>query len=402
MARFKRLQVGFRVIALVLLVPALVAMVSAQQGSGTEDALDRQAESYADDVGVSVEEAKRRLRLQEEIGELGESLAGNESETFGGLWTEHLPKYRVVVAFTESGAETLSRYDKSSELADAIQVVDVDVTLAALLGVQNAVDASTGRTSVLTESAVIVKDNAVEVYAVDADELEDALDGLGETLPAKVVVKEVEHLSTPAHGSSIHGGEHLSNCTSGFAVQEVIGYEDEVPIHGDMGITTAGHCPDQLSRGSTTLQYEDGDVGGSVDVQWHTAGSAYTVDNVLSFSGSYHLPITSERHRSFQNPGDHVCKYGKTSGFGCGWIVTTSHRPSWGGYSWNNTFIRVRNDNVSLAERGDSGGPWYSGHTAYGTASAWYNRGGVPRPPNEAIYMAINYLTLEDLDLLTD
>lgn len=71
-------------------------------------------------------------------------------------------------------------------------------------------------------------------------------------------------------------------------------------------------------------------------------------------------------------------------------------------YNWNNAWVRVRNPSRSLAGPGDSGGPWYLGNTAYGTLSAYYNRGGYPRPPNEAIYMAINYLSLEDLDLLTD
>ena len=259
-----------------------------------------------------------------------------------------------------------------------------------------------------TESAVIVKDNVVEVYTLDAEELKGALDDAGESIPQKAVIKEVSELSSPAHGSSIHGGEHLIGdnglaCTTGFAIQEVIDYDDDDnPIHGETGISTAGHCDDEQSRGSTPLTHEGGDVGGSVDVQWHTASADYTPDNVISFSGSYHRSITSERHRSFQGAGDFVCKYGWTTGHGCGWIVTTSHRPSWGGYNWDNTWVRVRNDSYSLSAGGDSGGPWYHGNTAYGTTSAWHNRGGVPRPPNEAIYMAINYLTLEDLELLTD
>ena len=153
------------------------------------------------------------------------------------------------------------------------------------------------------------------------------------------------------------------------------------------------------------MTYEDGDIGGSVDVQWHTASSDYTPDNVISFGSSYHRSITSERHRSFQGSGDWVCKYGWTTGQGCGWIVTTSFRLSWKGkngedYNWNNTWVLVRNPSRSLAAGGDSGGPWYLGNTAYGTTSAWHR----PRlgAHHDAIYRAINYLALQDLDLLTD
>jgi len=401
------------VIALALVVPLLVAMGNTQSDAGTDDAFTRDARTYADDTGVTLEEAKRRLRLQEEIGDLRKLLSLEEEETFGGLWTEHSPDYRVVAAFTASGSETLERYQKSAGLAEAIQVKSVDTSLSSLLATQVAADLSSGKTSVSTESAVIVNDNVVEVYTLDEEEFRRALDNAGESLGPKVVVKEVSALSAPAHGSAIHGGEHILDpdnyaCTTGFAVQEVIDYDDDGnPIHGETGITTAGHCHDSQSRGSLALTYEDGDVGGSVDVQWHTAGSDYTPDNVISFGSLYHRSITSERHRSFQGAGDWVCKYGLNTGQGCGWIVTTSFRPSWEGedgedYNWSNTWVLVRNPSRSLAAPGDSGGPWYLFNTAYGTTSASHNPSPHRREPNQAIYMAVNYLSLQDLDLLTD
>ena len=404
MIRSRKVQAGIGMIALALVIPLLVAMGNTQSDAGMDDAFTRDARAYADETEVTLEEAKRRLNLQEEIGNLRKRLAEEEGSTFGGLWTEHSPDYRVVAAFTESGSETLERYQKSAGLAEAIQVKSVDTTLSSLMATQSAADLSSGRTPIATESAVIVKDNVVEVYTLDKEGLKRALDNAGESFGQKVVVKEVSELSSPAHGSSIHGGEHVIGddglgCTTGFAVQEVIDYDDGDPVYGETGITTAGHCHDSQSRGTLELTYEDGDVGGSVDVQWHTA-AGYTPDNVISFGSSYHRSITSERHRSSQGSGDWVCKYGWNTGQGCGWIVTTSFRPKWGGYDWNKTWVRVRNPSRSLAAPGDSGGPWYLGNTAYGTTSAW-NR---PRSAahNEAVYMAINYLSLQDLDLLTD
>ena len=71
------------------------------------DPLCRDAQQYAEEMGVDVEEAMRRLALQDPIGELNATLAARESDTFGGLWVEHQPEYKVVVLFTRNGEETL-------------------------------------------------------------------------------------------------------------------------------------------------------------------------------------------------------------------------------------------------------------------------------------------------------
>ncbi len=49
------------------------------------DALLKDATEYAKDVGVSVGEAVRRLKLQTAIGQLDAKLTSGEPDTFGGL-----------------------------------------------------------------------------------------------------------------------------------------------------------------------------------------------------------------------------------------------------------------------------------------------------------------------------
>ena len=66
-----RLKVAIAAMTLVLVVPLLVAMGNNQDGSGDDDAWAMDARSYAADVGVSFDEALRRLKLQDEIGKLG-------------------------------------------------------------------------------------------------------------------------------------------------------------------------------------------------------------------------------------------------------------------------------------------------------------------------------------------
>ena len=235
--------------ALVALVAALLVSIAAVGGSSPISSGDaRDAQSYADDYGVSVSEAERRMGLQAEAGKLGAALTAGEAATFGGLWIVHTPQYAVKVAFTGDGEATLEGYVVSSALADVIDVVSVDTTLAALLAAQSGAKSAVTDTGVGAEYGVMVQENAVDVLTLDKEALERALDSAGAVLPTKARVKEVSALSAPVHDSELHGGEHLRGCTSGFGVED---------SNGTQGITTAGHCPDVQSRSGTSLTLVD-------------------------------------------------------------------------------------------------------------------------------------------------
>ena len=78
--------------------------------AGMPDSLRQVAEEMAARWGVSPEEAYQRLRAEDPIGALQAELAAWEADTFAGLWLEHEPQYRVVVAFTRDGERTLEPY----------------------------------------------------------------------------------------------------------------------------------------------------------------------------------------------------------------------------------------------------------------------------------------------------
>jgi hypothetical protein len=78
---------------------------------------------------VSLAESKRRMEIQNRdavyaetepggpppppansIGTIAHKVEANEAATFAGLWIEHEPEYRVVVAFTRDAAKTLRKY----------------------------------------------------------------------------------------------------------------------------------------------------------------------------------------------------------------------------------------------------------------------------------------------------
>ncbi len=123
----------------------------------------------------------------------------------------------------------------------------------------------------------------------------------------------------------------------------------------------------------------------------------------LAWDGTHNRLVFSTRHRDQQAANQWVCKYGITTGYGCGYIVTTeflknSFRtcPDCTGEA---TWIHVHRDGVDLSSGGDSGGPWFVGSTAYGVMSARLDFDDNDSTPDDAIYMAINYVSSSNLGI---
>lgn len=102
----------------------------------------------------------------------------------------------------------------------------------------------------------------------------------------------------------------------------------------------------------------------------------------MIWDGTQNRPIYSIKVRDDQALNEFVCKYGMTTGYGCGLIVSKSVRPA---SDHDNTFIQLHNsDNLDLAEPGDSGGPVFYGSIAYGTIAYEWDK--------DMLYMAVNYV----------
>jgi hypothetical protein len=60
-----------------------------------------------------------------------------------------------------------------------------------------------------------------------------------------------------------------------------------------------------------------------------------------------------------------VCHFGIATGYGCGTISTTSFAPGTvEGHTYSNHYVLVGDDTANF---GDSGGPEFSGNSAFGT-----------------------------------
>ena len=126
------------------------------------DALRRDAETMAEDLGISVDEAIRRLKLQDPIGTLGAELERLEADTFAGLWIQHEPEYRIVVAFTRNGEETIQPYVENTPLANLIEVRTAEVTYEELKATQQEAHRLLNELGLSLASGINIKENQVE------------------------------------------------------------------------------------------------------------------------------------------------------------------------------------------------------------------------------------------------
>ncbi|MFX4493660.1 hypothetical protein ABTA45_19400, partial [Acinetobacter baumannii] len=107
---------------------------------------------------------------------------------------------------------------------------------------------------------------------------------------------------------------------------------------------------------------------GSYDIQWHTA-PGHTVTNRI-FIGPEYRTITGIVPRASQALQSVVCKYGRSTEYTCGTIISTNtFRPS-AVPNATATYVRMGDPNEVQTQSGDSGGPVFFGQKAYGTIVA--------------------------------
>ncbi len=186
------------IIAVGAILVGLVVAASLALSPGTQnttDALGMDAQSYASDYGVTVEEARRRLTLQGSVGPIQKDLVDNESGTFAGLWIQHEPTHRIIARFTRDGEATVRPYITGGPLDGLVDVRTADATLNDLKAAQNGAMTKARGVSVPVESEIDVIGNRVKLFVVNKAGLESSLAEAGEQLPNNVDVVAVNGLS---------------------------------------------------------------------------------------------------------------------------------------------------------------------------------------------------------------
>lgn len=375
---------SLHVCALALALLALPLFAQDTIADPPSEALLQDSGSYASRVGVSVDEAIRRLRLQRQIGDLEGALVEAEPAAYAGMWIEDEPRYRVIVRFTDPGAEGRLRARLAGgALADLVETRPARWSLAELERRQKESRGLAHAVKIETNSEVNVFENRVDLFVLDPPKLNAALAAARARLPEGVAIHRVPRLSGV---EALYGGANLSTCTAGFTVQGT---------NGELGVATAGHCGNTQSFRFIPLPFRREKDGDGYDVQWHSACELVQVTNLFE-TGFNKRPVNATRHRNNQTIGSFVCKWGMTTGRTCGWIESKTHDPNPIKDLFGGIFIRVDGRGVDLSKPGDSGGPWFIEDVAYGIHSGY---AGLDE--KDSYYMAVNYLSVVGASVLT-
>jgi len=161
----------------------------ARAGPPVSDGLLRDAEAYAEDQGISLDEAIRQLRLQDPVGELNAVLQEREGDVFGGLWIQHEPEYRVIVLVTGDEERIRRRYVAGGPLEGEVEVQQAEATLEELEAAQAATMRTLGEVGSRANSGIKVQENCVSVFVANPEALQEKLDAAGAALPEPVCIE---------------------------------------------------------------------------------------------------------------------------------------------------------------------------------------------------------------------
>lgn len=353
-----------------MLLVLLSARTAAQAAETQGAALADDAAQYAAQFAVSPAEALRRLRAQQQTVAATDAIAREFATRLAGISIEHRPDYRILVLLTgnapvaerrAAGVPVVFRVGARTTHAEAVHamrkhLIDLRADLPNARGA--GYDQRTG------EVVLLVTRSDADRYGPEA--IARRAQQVG-GVPVRVVVNALNESNMAVEGGGrVEGLNTVTNrrnlCTSAFVV-----------TNGEAtAITTAAHCPDDLT-------YVDRD-GSTVDLPMIGSWGAGYQDVQINGSPDSPLPLfysnrgagTLRRVASWRNlastrSGDFVCHYGESSGYSCATVELTDYAPPGDlcGGPCSPSWVTVKGPGCIP---GDSGGPVFSGEIAFGIA----------------------------------
>jgi hypothetical protein len=388
---FKRLRIAGIIAASTLGGNAVAAPAPAIQ-TPTES-LAQDAEQYAARYSVPLDEAVRRLRAQEDSAAVTDRIATALGPRLAGISIEHAPQHRAVVLLT--GTEPVA--DQAALAAGS--PVPVVFQLGAAATRAQVVAAMRTHQGTLRAELPNARGMGLDprtgelvllVRAVDADRI--GLSAIEERAEALTGVPVRVAIADPAK-NLVRGGSRIVGvnpadgrryaCTTGFVVSN----------GARTGVVTAAHCPDAV-----TYQ-EEGDLKVPLafvgqwgarhqDVQVHESTRAAEPLFYADRRGGALRTVTGARSRQSTRAGDAVCHWGESSGYSCSEVELTDYAPPGDlcGGPCEPVWVTVKGPNC---RSGDSGGPVFSGTTAYGILKGG---SGITGRCNFYYYMSTDFL----------
>ena len=352
--------------ALALITPAARAQPVETQAQALAD----DAEQYAAQFGVPLDEALRRLKAEQDSVATTNAIALEFADRLAGISIQHQPDFRIVVLLTgdspvpdrqAAGVPIVFRTGAKATHAQAVaamrkHLIDLRADLPNARGA--GYDQRTGE--------VVLLVTAEDAQKFGIDEIRTRAEQVG-GVPVRVIINELNEANMTVDGggrveglSSVTSRRNL--CTTAFVV-----------TNGETNaITTAAHCPDELTYvdrdgrnvtlpmvGSWGAAYRDVQINGSPDSPlplFYSNRGAGILRRVVTW-----------RNVASTRAGDFVCHYGESSGYSCATVELTDYAPPGdlcGGPCFP-TWVTVKGPSCI---GGDSGGPVFSGEVAFGIA----------------------------------
>ncbi|HVM37702.1 MAG TPA: hypothetical protein VM265_04875 [Sphingomicrobium sp.] len=329
------------------------------------EALAQDAANYAGRHQVSIEEAARRLRAQQDSVGLTDRLRERLGRRLAGIAIEHHPQYRISVLLT--GSEPVP---DQAELAAGSSVPIVfrlgatatrEQIVAAIRRHQPELSALSRGMGLDPRSGelVLLVGKADAARTAEIDRTVEALTGV----PVRVALA-AGHRDLVQGGARITGLDPLSgrrqSCTTGFVVEK----------QGRTGIVTAAHCPDDVTYRDhdgveVPLEFAGGWGVGHQDVQVHVTSLAREPIFYADRRQGLARRLTGARPLQSTRAGDTVCKWGESSGYSCAEIEFTDFAPPGDLCAGLCAPVWVSVTGPQC-QAGDSGGPVFRGTIAFG------------------------------------
>jgi len=368
-------------------------------GSAQAQPVQTQAEALADDAvqyaaafGVAPDDALRRLKAQQASVAATDAIAKEFADRLAGISIEHAPTYRIVVLLTgdapvaDRSADGVPITFKTGAKATHAQAVDA--MRKHLIDLRSDLPNARGAGYDQRTGEVVLLVTRADADKFGVEEIRSRAEQVS-GVSVRVIINQLNESNMSVDGGGRVEGLNLQTnrrnlCTTAFVI-----------TNGETNaITTAAHCPDDLTyvdRDGTTVSlpmigswgaaYRDVQINGSPnspDPLFYSNRGAGTLRRLVSWRN-----IASTR------AGDFVCHYGESSGYSCSTVELTDYAPPGDlcGGPCSPMWVTVKGPNC-LA--GDSGGPVFSGEIAFGIAKG-VNRAS-SGPCLFYYYMSTDYL----------
>jgi streptogrisin C len=368
-----------------VVVLAGLAVPASAAPAGGSAALDPAAEFLMRAYRLTPAEANARIANQDRVTALQDDLDAAFGESYGGMWIDQLAGGRVVIG-VRPGQESTVRALGARRAVDRLRVVPVERTIAQLRAIQAQVRTATaGSLDGVEVGGLHLPTNTVTVHvdaAAPAARTAGPTAALRRALPGRLRFEPVEGVigtaacNVPSENNvwcdaPLRGGVGITGqgeaCSAGFNVRSV--------SDGIRYLLTAGHCDSgggawwQTRFANTDIH----DIGPTHNLAWRAEGDALIIRLVNPGPDGWNPKpwvfvtggggtIRDEAYyittSGATTVGLSVCMTGRIDGTVCGEVISRD--------TYGERVFHVAEVKGGCIRGGDSGGPVFRNHIAYG------------------------------------